>query len=91
MSSNNQHNDAQGIDLDNMRITLAKYEGDDQTRQPVEIVEIEIKDGKEISRNVTKNLALRLYELCLEINKLEPGDQQALVSKLARNLYNDYR
>lgn len=32
--------------------TLKKFDGDDQTREPVEVIEVVIENGKEVKRTV---------------------------------------
>lgn len=33
---------------------LKKFDGDDQTKAPIEIIEVDIVNGKEVSRKVTR-------------------------------------
>lgn len=35
-------------------VTLKKFEGDDQTQEPVEIIEVTLEDGVEVRRVTTK-------------------------------------
>jgi hypothetical protein len=35
-------------------VTLKKFEGDDQTQEPVETITIEFEDGEEVRRTITK-------------------------------------
>ncbi len=35
-------------------VVLKKFDGDDQTKEPVEIITVELENGKEVKRTITK-------------------------------------